>query len=705
MCGITFYAHSNGENKEDWQLLKEHLINTADLVVEFSKEFSTEEFARNLGMAHDIGKYQKSFQDRLEGATKKVEHSTAGAKEFPMLNAQYCIVGHHSGLPDIGTKSDNEEASTLLARLKRKLEDYSTYKEEINFIEIKECPIKYEINNRNEIAFWIRMMYSCLTDADYLDTEQFFDKDISRGNYIDFQTCLDKLDKVIQGFIVDTEVRKARNKLRLKVMSHIEHKSEIYLLNMPTGSGKTLTSMQFALNRAIKEKKKHIIYVIPFTSIIEQNAKVFKEILGMDAVLEHHCNFKDSSIEEQDLKAKLLLGAENWDCSIIVTTNVRFFESIYSNKSSDLRKLHNIADSILIFDEVHMIPTKFFQPCLEAVQILVQQYNSEAIFMSATMPNFKKWLDTFCNNEIKTLDLINDKLEYEKFKRSKIINLGEIAIDNLLEKVEGKSLIVVNKRQTAKDVYDKLSGKKFHLSTNMTHFDRERVVEKVKKALLAREDFCLVSTSLIEAGVDLDFDFAYREMVGLDNLLQTSGRCNREGEKDNAVTYSFIFTDESAMIKNKDIINMQYFLKETFELFEDVTSLEAIEYYFNRLYEYTMSEREAMNFSNYITSIGYKFKSYAEKFKFIDENTATVIIVTDDTREMISPLMEKLRYVSSSVRRELQKFAISLRLYEYEDLLKQGVIKSINGIDFLVNENYYSQETGILFADETDYYY
>lgn len=269
----VYYAHTlEGKDEEQWQTIKEHSENVAKLVKDFSGSWCTEEYAVNLGLLHDIGKYQSDFQRRLFGEKILVEHSIGGAakwidRKWPESGA-YCIAGHHSGLPDVGNKTDSADEPTLLGRLKRvSQQNFSAYKNELTLNQITTFPAKDAVcmsgdkieNSKKEYAFWTRMMFSCLTDADYLDTEQFCSGKQERGINADFKTCLNQLNKHIAHFQTDTPVKRARNAMRGQVMSHVRESADIYLMNMPTGSGKTLTSMQFALGRAILTQKTHHI--------------------------------------------------------------------------------------------------------------------------------------------------------------------------------------------------------------------------------------------------------------------------------------------------------------------------------------------------------------------------------------------------------------------------------------------------------------
>lgn len=728
MNDLVYYAHTlEGETEEKWQTIKEHAENVAELIKKFSAPWCEKEYAENLGLLHDVGKYQADFQRRLRGEKISVEHSICGAAHWLEMkwleSGAYCIAGHHSGLPDVGNKTDSADEPTLLGRKKRaEQQSFSTYKRELALKEISTFAPKDAVctrdsnadNIKKEYAFWTRVMFSCLTDADYLDTEAFCSGQKERGIYADLELCRKQIGEHMSKFKADTPVKRARDAMRRQVMLHATEKADIYLINMPTGSGKTLTSMQFALERAVLAHKKHIIYVIPYTSIIEQNAKIFKDIFGADVVLEHHCNFDYLSIKDVGLRERLQRTAENWDASIIVTTNVQFFESIYGNRSSELRKLHNIANSIIVFDEAHMLPGLFFQPCLEAVKILAQRYHCEAVFMTATMPDFHTWMREFGCSGIKTLDLIPDKSDFPIFNRCKIENLGQLPLEKLaaLAAEAENTLIVVNSRRAARQIYKLLPGKKYHLSTYMTHDDRSAVIDKVKNALKQQEHVSLVSTSLIEAGVDLDFDLVFREIAGLENLLQTAGRCNREGKKQGCKTYAFTFEETDLQPKNSEFDIKQSFCRKVFEKYKDVASPEAITFYFNQLYAYTLDNRKSMDFkkafsaaSDGIDGFGFDYASYAREFRLIDENTQPLVIVTTENRKTVKPLLDEVTHGKMTSMRQLQKYSIALRPYEFEQLCQAGVVCGEESIRYLDCEQYYHKEIGICFENNDAYYW
>lgn len=710
---MRYYAHTkSGCGEESWQPLEEHLKNVGVLCSRFSAAWCSTAFSNNLGILHDIGKYQQDFQRRLHDPSIQIEHAFCGAKEsraYAMPGADYCISGHHGGLPDIGTVTDRADENTLQARLKRVSQDYYAYCSEVSPEKIVSNPmllpqVRDVASAKKQFAFWIRMMFSSLVDADFLDTEHFCDAGERISSEADFTQMLFAIERKMSSFPCVTEVQKSRNILLKQALACSKDDAQIFTMSMPTGSGKTLASMRFALELVQRHKLKRIIYVIPYTSIIEQNAQVFRDIFGEDTVLEHHCNFDYDSIENADTAQKLALAAENWDSPVIVTTNVQFFESIYGNKPSQMRKLHNIAQSVVVFDEAHMFPSLFYQPCLEAIKLLVRDYGCRALLLSATMPDFKKWLEEFGCEGLNVSDVINDKTVFKAFERCLVEDLGPVSTEELLSKAAShtSALIVVNTRKAARELYNSLSGRKYHLSTYMTKFDRNRIFNQVKEALQLGEPFVLISTSLIETGVDLDFEAVFRERAGIDNILQTAGRCNREGKRDaeKSRTYVFDFKEEDLRTKDKHMCTKQYICAEVMGAFG--TSDQAIRAYFDNIFSYEKETMSEYDFAKFITSTGFNFASYAEKFKLIDDDSRSVI-VTYPNDAVQQDIVANLAYGGRKAKRRMQQYTVSLREYEFNNLLEQGVISHHDGLCFLTNFSYYDPETGICLTDNSTY--
>ncbi|HHW67795.1 MAG TPA: CRISPR-associated endonuclease Cas3'' [Epulopiscium sp.] len=367
-----YIAHKRDDGSD--QPLIEHLIGTAKKASLYARFFGKSDVAFICGLLHDVGKYSKDFQDRIKNGGKLCDHSTAGAKVLKSINPAmgnllgYVITGHHSGLLNGGGWGAVCEDGSLQGRLKKEVPDFSSYSNEV--VSDLYPPISSiarqlgdtkALDERDQsycFSFLVRMIFSCLVDADFLDTEEFMrDGKVIRGVECDFAELENKLIQRTSEFDTVSNINKKRREIFEQCLRKAEEAPGIYKLSVPTGSGKTIASMAFSL-RHIKYNPvlRRIIYVIPFTSIIEQNAKVFSDILGKEYVLEHHSNYDFDQNDEQNYNIKKL-SAENWDIPIVVTTNVQFFESIYGNKSSKLRKLHNVANSVIVLDEVQMIPT------------------------------------------------------------------------------------------------------------------------------------------------------------------------------------------------------------------------------------------------------------------------------------------------------------------------------------------------------------
>lgn len=729
MSRMVYIAHINELN--EIQTIKQHSEKTAELCREFAIS-ELKSFMYNIGLLHDIGKYQPSFQKRINGNNIKIEHSICGAREVENRYhriisklMQYCIAGHHSGMPDGGFQNDTHDLSTLYGRLKREAEDYSEYKKDLvleilneqNLLQFFMQDCDNDIDKFiDKYAFFTRYCFSCLVDADSIDTADFCKLEEHRTLKADFLACLRKVDHKCIHFECKTKLQKTRSILQQQAFQKINQNAEIYLMNMPTGSGKTLCSVKFAFERAISENKKKIIYIIPYNSIIDQTAEVFCHLFQEDLeILRHQSTF---IYENEDLSESYVQAAkaaeENWDAPFIITTAVQFFESIYSNKRKKLRKLHNMSDSILIFDEAHLMPVKYLQPCLQAISYITRYLHSEAIFLTATMPDFKQLMKEYVFPNSKILDLITDTRDFELFKKCSFRYLGEISLEKLMTNTEEcpSSLIIVNDRKTARKIYNECSGEKYHLSTYMTAYDRKKVLKKIQNSLEAFENdypdyenipkerkITIVSTSLIEAGVDLDVHTVFRELTGLDSILQAGGRCNREGKRENAETFIF------EMIKDKKSVafdERKNITKGIIEKYDDISCPQSIQEYYDRLFflkkdeiqQYTMS-----NITHHIDSI--PFREYAEKFELIDSAQYSVVIPQN---EECKNILESIDYVGIRDIRKLQNYTSSVYKWELDDLISQHVVKMHeSGICYLTNIDYYDENVGILFEAQ-DYF-
>lgn len=720
---MIYKAHIREETGEV-QTVKQHSENTAALCREFAIP-PLKDILYAGGLFHDIGKYQKSFQERIDGAKIRVEHSLCGAiaakkhyKGLAGLMLSYCILGHHSGIPDGGYKNDTFDLPTLCGRLKRECGDYSGYLEELElpsvdeqkFLQFLAQDCNHDIRKMTDkFAFLTRYCFSCLTDADSLDTASFCLGNEKRSLDADFKRCLEKTDTKLQSFKYETELQKTRSLLQKQVFNKVSEQSEIYLMNMPTGSGKTLCSIKFALEKAL-EGKKRIIYAIPYNSIIDQTAEVFEDLFGEDAeILRHQSTFSydDKPDIDEDYRKVIKRAAENWDAKIIITTMVQFFESVYGNKRGKLRKLHNMADSVLVFDEAHLMPRQYLQPCLEAVSFITRYLNSEAVFLTATMPDFEGLIKKYCLSDSRILRLVEDTSMFSRFSKCRYQSLGYTEDDALLSRAQAfpSSLIIVNKRAAAKRLFDSCSGRKYHLSTYMTSYDRKKVISSIRKDLEelerdypglkdvpAERRIVVISTSLIEAGVDLDFYAVFRELTGLDSILQAGGRCNREGKREMADAFIFQLESERGKVTDERGSIMEGILSE----YPDISCQESIQAYYERLFfirQEDIVQNAMYQHSTDLQSI--PFRTYAERFELIDSRTVSLIVARDEaSRQMV----EKLRITGFGDVRKLQNYACTIYQRELDDLRGQHVADDFGtGIFCLTNPDYYDESTGITF--------
>lgn len=723
---MEYYAHTREDGER--QTVKAHVIGVSKLAEGFSVDF-LKPLAKKASYDHDTGKYALKYQWRLDDDNIKFSHAACGAIEYKKLAdkndcfaplMEYCIAGHHTGLMDGGTVADNSDSPTLSGTLKRENEytgdnDYSAYTTEIEFATLTQEEITPPLNELlstkdpteriERYAFFTKYVFSCLTDADFLDTEIFCNKNVERGMSGDFKMALDKLNRELSDMPSDNPLRQARSRIQQQAFDNSVNKSHISILDMPTGSGKTLCSLKLALESG----KKRIIYVIPYTSIIEQTANKFEKMFGdVLPVLQHHSNYSyDGDTEEEKKTAeKLKRTCENWDAPLIITTSVQFFQSIYHYKGSALRKLHNLRDSVIVFDEIHLIPTELLRPCLKAVGYITKYLNSEALFLSATMPDYSKLFDNFLP-DVNYNKLVTDRTNFKYFKKCEYKDMGRTTLETIAENASQckNALIVVNTKKTAAELYNLVQGEKYHLSANMTPAHRSRVIEVVRNKLENGEHITVVSTSLVEAGVDLDFNTVFRQLSGLDSILQAGGRCNREGK--DAKGYVYVFDIDETYRKGSDLAMRINKTKGLLEKYQDITSNDCIKEYYDGIFDFNQSRIAENSIAKYneqsnsfdrqglMSPYSIPFRSYAMQFEYISADTISIVI-DDPNDQTCHELVETLRNGDMSVRRALQKYSVSVYMNVFKDLYSQGVLNDHGtGIFILENQSYYNNETGL----------
>lgn len=722
-------AHKSEDGR--LQSIEDHAKGVAELASGFAEVFGYQSLGYAAGIFHDIGKKTEGFQRRILNNGPKVEHSSAGAlimKDtghlFGLFLA-YCIAGHHGGLPDFGTSADTEDEGSLQAKLKR--EKGRAYKGFLPFMDIADpknlLPNTFstkKIGGRSggfSASFLIRMLFSCLVDADYLDTETFMmgkaaDRDMGEIN----EEILKKFEShVLEKFSTPTrDIDKWRCKIREECIEKAKSSHNLFSLTVPTGGGKTLSSMAFAIQHAKQYGKRRIIYVIPYTSIIEQTADIFRRIFGEGVVLEHHSNVQyDDQYEEMN---KARMAAENWAAPIIVTTNVQFFESFFSNRSSRCRKLHNIANSVIIFDEAQMLPVPYLLPCLWTIAELVENYRCTALLMSATQPA----LDQYFPDQISASEISESIPEmYQFFKRAQIKMIGELTQDELGQLLNSceQALCIVNSRKQAQELYKKFPQDEgsFHLSTLMPPVLRKQRLKMIRERLDQGLPCRVVSTSLIEAGVDVDFPVVYREEAGLDSQVQAAGRCNREAKKPLSESIVYVYRikrGEAPKIPNSLRLPIEV-SRIVGESHTDPGSPEAIYEFFKLLYK---NKGEGLDQKNIVEGIeqciraNFSFASIAQLFHLIENETKPVFIALDKDAEAIAEQLRKGKrnrnlmrkagiYQVSIYQKDFERLEAAGAI-EYAKVFQENVLREDKNLAILVNINkWFDLQIGLVVPD------
>ncbi|MFZ3070465.1 MAG: CRISPR-associated helicase Cas3' [Anaerolineaceae bacterium] len=729
----SFFAHSKTGNPEDWQKLIDHLTNTAQIANELGNDAGIAPYAALAALMHDIGKYSQAFQKRLRGNTKIVDHSSAGAQEITKLFSEsnnkiigtilaYCIAGHHSGLPDYGSKLDLETDSSLQGRLKKQLEDYHTYQAEVDATSYTLPPyLPVHLQTKLggfSVSFLTRMIYSVLVDADFLETERFMNGGAkSRGSHEEIPVLCQRMNQSLEQFMHPTNlINQYRTDTLIACIEAASKSPGFFTLTVPTGGGKTNSSLAFALNHAVKHGLNRIIYVIPYTSIIEQNAAIFKDVLGHENVLEHHSNFDWETLKptSDQLEAdqltlsaieKLKLSSENWDIPVVVTTNVQFFESLFSNRSSACRKLHNLAKSVIIFDETQMLPRAYIKPCLMAANELVRNYGASIVFCSATQPIVQKFLPPGT-----ILEEITPKPEalYEVYKRIEVHDLGKVKDAELIIRMQeyDQSLCIVNTRKHAKGLFDALSEDgKFHLSTLMYAAHRKRVIDNIRERLKNGQKCRVISTQIMEAGIDIDFPVGFRAIAGLDSIIQSGGRVNRENKQSSATLYVFEPDSEFVGRTPSYIAQAAEVTKNILRTYQgrDPVNLDAIKDYYTLLYDLqdttAFDQKDILGCfeKSGVNDAVFDFKTAAQNFRLIEDNTVAVIIPVE---EKAKTLLNELRFSDQPWKysRPLQPFTVNIYMQEYQTLSSLGVIDVYQDSYSVLNcpEKYYNTATGLI---------
>ena len=554
-----------------------------------------------------------------------------------------------------------------------------------------------------------RMLFSCLVDADYLDTELFMDEVSARKrmNGIKLGTLLPLLEAYndnLQKGSTMSEVNTIRRQVQERCVSMSDVEKGFYSLTVPTGGGKTLSSLVWALRHAIHNGMKRIIIAIPYTSIIVQTASILKQIFSEEAVLEHHSNFDPQSLTSKDMQHKAKLATENWDYPIVVTTNVQLFESMFSNKPTDCRKLHNIVNSVIILDEVQTLPTDFLQPIVDALKSYQRMFGISVLFTTASQPVLSGLIEG-CNPKaaFQGIDHITEIIPKEYALHDKLrrvcleIDDTGSTYDEIAERLSrhDRVLCIVNTRNDAREMYERLpkEGLTIHLSRMMCPRHVAKAIQQIKQALSDNSETVIrvVATQLIESGVDIDFPVVYRQETGLDSILQAAGRCNREGKLDMATTYVFSLSKEHILHGSiKDANNARLNMTNVNDWFVPETMTE----YFRQLYcrKETFDQKE-------IKTLLYKrkkmcFEKASKAFRLIEEVGKTVVVNMGDSMELIERI--KTDGITYSLMKQLSQYCVNIHDRDFQKLKSYGAIEEvIDGINVVNDRAQYDENIGL----------
>lgn len=679
-------------------------------------------------MLHDLGKAHPDFQTYLkqsggiesseydeQGTASHPNHSGAGAiladekwSNVIGKTIAYIVAGHHAGLPDWFGGRDS--LSYRLASEKKIADAVRNYAEPlIESLPSQICPPAFAMNCRNHDAvayhLWVRMLFSCLVDADFLDTEAFLDpaRHACRPTFPSLQELQVRFNNqmnLTSRNAPPIAINGTRAEILTACRSTAKQSPGLFSLTVPTGGGKTLSGTTFAIDHAVRYGKCRIVYVIPYTSIIEQTADVLRNYFGPENVVEHHSNI---AAERERESPSLTLAAENWDAPVIVTTSVQFFESLYAAKPGRCRKLHNLINSVVILDEAQLLPPEWLYPCVEAINRLVIDYGVTVVLSTATQPA----LPNLC---MAPREIIPDPAAlYDELKRTNICFPKEMSVSrdwiSLAAELATREqvLCIVNTRLDCHALWKEMPEDTIHLSALMCGAHRSDIIREIKERLPSGEQCRVVSTQLVEAGVDIDFPVVYRALAGLDSINQAAGRCNREGKQPNPGQVQVFIPPKPAptglLRKGEDttreLASMDDFVPDTPGAFHR---------YFKKYYSSINDTGEDWWRRNLVKNVNtpgpngpdgnVQFRTAGKEFRLIQDLSVPIIVRYGGNDRLI----DRLRFAGPSreVMRGLQRYTVNVKPDVAKRLLFEGRIEELeSGILVQADSTLYRLDTGL----------
>ncbi len=729
------FAHSlPGHPRSDWETLADHAQCVANLAQSFAAAFGAAAWGELLGRWHDLGKGSDEFQRYIghtgdinageeETAPGRVDHSTFGAQHaaktigntFGQLLA-FCIAGHHGSLPDATSDEETTRGATLHARLQRAV-PAATVSAEDKLVPLLKLPFRPTTKDAGfQVAFFTRLLFSTLIDADRTATEQFCNpmqsalRQQAKPSIGELRVALEAFLRQLQASADRTSVNQLRAGVLADCVAAAQLEPGFFSLNVPTGGGKTYASLAFALRHAEAFALRRVIVAIPFTSIIEQTADVYRDALGQfaDALIEHHCDVLPAKDTRENKMA-----AENWDAPLIVTTNVQLYESLFAARGTPCRKLHRITRSVIVLDEAQTIPVELLQPTLLALNELVAHYGCTVVLCTATQPALERRDQEFAIGLEGVRPIIpNAQALFNALRRVEVTRLGKLSDDELVDRLAGVSsvLCVVNTRPHAAKLYDALVARSggegsYHLSTFMCAEHRRAVLAEIRIRLEAREPCRVISTQLIEAGVDITFPAVYRAPAGFDSIAQAAGRCNREGklEQDGRPVLGRVYVFETASLPPAGLLRgAAQCGQELAGRHPDPIVPTAIEEYFRLFYwsqQHNWDKCEVMpaltdDFRS--KEVRLMFRTAALRYRIIRDEQNQILVPYDaDARAMRDRLL-KNGDTDFTMLRDAQRYIVGVRDNLLHVLRADGVVlEHDSGLWLLVNDGAYSSAKGL----------